>query len=160
MARFRIDDIDHQILNTLIENPRIPFTDIAKNLEISPGTIHLRVKKLEDAGIIKGSTLVIDYEKLGYTFTAYVGIFLEKNHQTQFVMERLYEIPYIISASIVSGKYNIFCQIRTRDTKHAKEVLFQIDDIQGVTRTESMICMEETINDKKRLMQTIFSEMK
>lgn len=159
MARFRLDEIDHQILDMLIENTRTPFTDIAKKLDISAGTVHVRVRKMEDSGIIKGSTLTVDYEKLGYTFVAYVGIFLEKNHQTQFVLERLFNIPYITVAHITTGKFNIFCKIRAKDTKHAKDIIYMIDDIQGVSRTESMISLEETINDKKRLMHTVFKEL-
>ncbi|ATA88323.1 MULTISPECIES: Lrp/AsnC family transcriptional regulator [Capnocytophaga] len=159
MGRFRLDEIDHQILDMLIENTRTPFTDIAKKLDISAGTVHVRVRKMEESGIIKGSTLTIDYEKLGYTFVAYVGIFLEKNHQTQFVLERLANIPYVTVAHITTGKYNIFCKIRAKDTKHAKEIIYMIDDIQGVSRTESMISLEETINDKKRLMRTVFKEL-
>ncbi|MDO4781968.1 MAG: winged helix-turn-helix transcriptional regulator [Capnocytophaga felis] len=159
MGRFRLDEIDHQILDMLIENTRTPFTDIAKKLDISAGTVHVRVRKMEESGIIKGSTLTIDYEKLGYTFVAYVGIFLEKNHQTQFVLERLANIPYVTVAHITTGKYNIFCKIRAKDTKHAKEIIYMIDDIQGVARTESMISLEETINDKKRLMRTVFKEL-
>ena len=58
-----LDEVDHQILDILVENARIPFTDIAKKLVVSPGTIHVRVKKMEDEGIIKGSTLSLDYEK-------------------------------------------------------------------------------------------------
>ncbi|MDO5104963.1 Lrp/AsnC family transcriptional regulator [Capnocytophaga sp.] len=159
MGRFKLDEIDHQILDLLIENTRTPFTDIAKMLNISAGTVHVRVRKMEESGIIKGSTLTIDYEKMGYTFVAYVGIFLEKNHQTQFVLERLTEIPYITVAHVTTGKYNVFCKIRARDTKHAKEIIYMIDDIQGVSRTESMISLEETINDKKRLMHTVFKEL-
>jgi Lrp/AsnC family transcriptional regulator for asnA, asnC and gidA len=159
MAKFKLDEVDHQILDMLIENTRTPFTDIAKKLLISAGTVHVRVKKMEDAGIIRGSSLTLDYEKLGYSFIAYVGVFLEKTHQTKFVLERLHEIPYITVAHITTGKFNIFCKIRARDTKHAKEVIFQIDDIQGVYRTETMISMEESINDKKRLMHRIFNEL-
>lgn len=159
VGRFKLDEIDHQILDLLIENTRTPFTDIAKMLNISAGTVHVRVRKMEESGIIKGSTLTIDYEKMGYTFVAYVGIFLEKNHQTQFVLERLTEIPYITVAHVTTGKYNVFCKIRARDTKHAKEIIYMIDDIQGVSRTESMISLEETINDKKRLMHTVFKEL-
>lgn len=159
MGKFKLDEIDHQILDMLIENTRTPFTDIAKKLEISAGTVHVRVRKMEEAEIIKGSTLTIDYEKLGYTFVAYVGIFLEKNHQAKFVMERLHNIPYITVAHIVTGKFNIFCKVRARNTKHAKEIIYSIDDIQGVSRTESMISLEETINDKKRLMHTVFKEL-
>ena len=74
----KLDEIDRQILDLLIENTRIPFTDIAKKLLVSAGTVHVRVKKMEDADIIRGSSLNLDYEKLGYSFIAYVGILLEK----------------------------------------------------------------------------------
>ena len=63
--KFKLDDVDHKILDLLIDNSRIPFTDIAKKLLISAGTVHVRVKKMEDAGIIKGSSLALDYKKLG-----------------------------------------------------------------------------------------------
>lgn len=159
MAKVKLDEIDHQILDLLIDNTRTPFTDIAKKLLISAGTVHVRVKKMEDAGIIKGSSLTLDYVQLGYSFIAYVGIFLEKTHQTKFVLERLEQIPYVTVAHITTGKFNIFCKIRARDTNHAKNIIFRIDDIDGISRTETMISLEESINDKKRLMHTIFNEL-
>lgn len=159
MAKFKLDETDHQILDILIENTRTPFTDIAKKLEISAGTVHVRVKKMEEAGIITGSSLTLDYKKLGYSFIAYVGIFLHKTSQTQFVLERINEIPFVTVAHVTTGKFNIFCKIRARDTSHAKEIIYQIDDIDGVTRTETMISMEESINDKKRLMHSIFKNI-
>ena len=159
MAKFKLDETDHQILDMLIENTRTPFTDIAKRLGISAGTVHVRVKKMEEGGIITGSSLTLDYKKLGYSFIAYVGIFLQKTSQTQFVLERITEIPYITVAHVTTGKFNIFCKIRARDTSHAKEIIYQIDDIEGVTRTETMISLEESINDKKRLMHSIFQDI-
>ena len=160
MGKFKLDEIDHQILDMLIDNTRTPFTDIAKKLLISAGTVHVRVKKMEEAGIIKGSSLTLDYHKLGYSFIAYVGVFLQNTSQTQFVLERIYEIPNVTVAHITTGKFNIFCKIRAKDTTHAKEIIFKIDDIEGVYRTESMISLEESINDKKRLMHSIFTEFK
>lgn len=159
MAKFKLDEIDHQILDMLIQNTRVPFTDIAKKLLISAGTVHVRVKKMEEAGIITGSSLSVDYEKLGYSFIAYVGIFLQKTSMTKFVLERINEIPFVTVAHITTGKFNIFCKIRAKDTQHAKDVIFMIDDIDGVYRTETMISLEESINDKKRLMSTIFKEI-
>ncbi|WP_114491635.1 Lrp/AsnC family transcriptional regulator [Candidatus Ulvibacter alkanivorans] len=159
MAKFKLDDTDHNILDMLIENTRTPFTDIAKKLQISAGTVHVRVKKMEEAGIITGSSLRLDYQKLGYSFIAYVGIFLHKTSQTQFVLERINEIPYITVAHVTTGKFNIFCKIRARNTSHAKEIIYLIDDIEGVTRTETMISLEESINDKKRLMHSIFKDI-
>lgn len=159
MAKFRLDEIDHQILDILIENTRTPFTDIAKKLNISAGTVHVRVKKMEEAGIIIGSSLVLDYSKLGYAFIAYVGVFLQKTSQTKFVLERINEIPFVTVAHVTTGKFNVFCKIRARDTEHAKQIIFQLDDIEGVYRTETMISMEESLNDKKRLMHSIFNNL-
>ena len=159
MSKFRLDEVDHQILDMLIDNTRVPFTDIAKKLQISAGTVHVRVRKMEEAGIITGSSLRLDYKKLGYSFIAYVGVFLNKTSQTQFVLERINEIPYVTVAHVTTGKFNIFCKIRARDTGHAKNIIYQIDDIEGVTRTETMISLEESINDKKRLMHSIFKNI-
>ena len=159
MAKIKLDEIDHQILDLLIDNTRTAFTDIAKKLLISAGTVHVRVKKMEDAGIIMGSSLTLDYEKLGYSFIAYVGVFLNNTSQTKFVLERINEIPFVTVAHITTGKFNIFCKIRAKDTKHAKDVIFMIDDIEGVYRTETMISLDESLNDKKRLMHTIFKSL-
>jgi len=157
--KFKLDEIDYKVLDLLIDNSRIPYTDIAKKLLISAGTVHVRIKKMEDAGIISGSSLKLDYKKLGYTFIAYIGIFLEKTHLTNEVLEKLNSIPFVTVAHITTGRFNIYCKIRSRNTNHAKEIIFMIDDIEGVSRTETMISLEESINDKKRLMHKIFNEI-
>ncbi|MGM0635933.1 MAG: Lrp/AsnC family transcriptional regulator [Bacteroidota bacterium] len=159
MAKFKLDETDHKILGMLIDNTRTPFTDIAKKLLISAGTVHVRVKKMEEAGIITGSSLNLDYKKLGYSFIAYVGIYLEKTSQTQFVLNRINEIPYVTVAHVTTGKFNLFCKLRARDTDHAKNIIFQLDDIDGVYRTETMISLEESLNDKSRLMHSIFEDI-
>ena len=159
MAKVNLDEIDHQILDILIDNSRIPFTDIAKRLLISAGTVHVRVKKMEESGIIKGSSLNLDYVKLGYSFIAYVGIFLEKTNTTDEVLRELNKIPFITIAHITTGKFNVFCKVRARDTHHAKDIIFEIDGVEGVSRTETMISLEESFNDKRRLMHSIFNEL-
>ena len=155
-STYQLDEIDNQILELLIENTRMPYTEIAKKLIISAGTVHVRVKKMEDAGIIRGTSLSIDYGKMGYSFIAYVGLYLSRTSETKEVIEKLKNIPFITVAHITTGKFNIFCKVRARDTSHAKDIIFMIDDIDGVARTESMISLEESINDKNRLMHSIF----
>src|SRR6476646_9889648 len=159
MSKFRLDEVDHQILDMLIDNTRVPFTDIAKKLLISAGTVHVRVKKMEDAGIIKGSSLTLDYEKLGYSFIAYVCVCLNNTSQIKFVLERINEIPFVTVAHVTTGKFNIFCKIRARDTKHAKDVIYIIFVFEYIYITETIISLDESINDKKRLIHTIFIEM-
>ncbi len=114
---------------------------------------------MEAARLITGSSLTIDYQKLGYSFIAYVGIYLNKTSQTQFVLNRISEIPFVTVAHVTTGKFNLFCKIRSKNTSQAKDIIYQIDEIEGVTRTETMISLEESINDKKRLMHHIFKEI-
>ena len=155
----KMDDVDHKILDLLVEDTRIPFTDIAKKLYISAGTVHIRVKKMEKIGIIKGSSLILDWKKLGYTFTAYVGLLINNTSQIKYIIERLKKIPNITVAHVTSGRFNIYLKIRAKSTTHAKNIIFSLDEIEGVYRTESMISLEESISDKQRLMHSIFTDM-
>lgn len=152
---YQLDKVDKKILDFLVENTRMPFTEIAKQMDVSAGTIHVRVKKMEDAGIILGSSLNIDYGKLDYNFTAFIGILLTKSNRTHEVLEKLSEIPNVVEASVTSGKYNIFCKVRAKNTDDAKKIIYLVDDIQDVMRTESMISMEEYLSDKNRLINAV-----
>jgi len=82
---------------------------------------------MEEAGIIQGSSLTLNYTKLGYSFIAYVGIFLQNTSQTKFVLERINEIPFVTVAHVTTGKFNIFCKIRAKDTNHAKDIIRNYD---------------------------------
>jgi regulatory protein asnC len=155
MHNSQLDEIDKKILDFLVENTRTPFTEIANQMGISAGTVHVRVKKMEDAGIILGSSLVINYKKLNYNFTTYVGILLSKSNKTQEVLKILEGIPNVTELSVTSGKYNIFCKIRAKDTDDAKRIIYQINDIEEVMRTESMISIEEYFSDKNRLINAV-----
>ena len=155
MHNSQLDEIDKKILDFLVENTRTPFTEIANQMGISAGTVHVRVKKMEDAGIILGSSLVINYKKWNYNFTTYVGILLSKSNKTQEVLKILEGIPNVTELSVTSGKYNIFCKIRAKDTDDAKRIIYQINDIEEVMRTESMISIEEYFSDKNRLINAV-----
>jgi Lrp/AsnC family transcriptional regulator for asnA, asnC and gidA len=114
---------------------------------------------MEDEGVIKGSTLSVDYNKMGYTFIAYVGLFVENSSTTQNVIENVRRIPEVTVAHLTTGKFSIFCKIRAKNTMHAKDIIFSLDRIEGIKRTETSISLEEVINDKKRLMHQIFKEI-
>jgi Lrp/AsnC family transcriptional regulator for asnA, asnC and gidA len=113
---------------------------------------------MEEEGVIKGSTLTLNYEKMGYAFIAHIGIYLEKTSMTKDVITSLRTIPNVTVAYVTAGKFNIFCKIRAKDTEDAKNIIFKIDDVPGVNRTETMISLEESINDKKRMMHAIFRD--
>ncbi|MEM9022114.1 MAG: AsnC family transcriptional regulator [Bacteroidota bacterium] len=154
---YQIDKTDRQILQLLLEDARMPFTEIAQRVKVSSGTVHSRVKKLEKHNIITGATLSINYEAVNYNFTAYVGIIMNRTLESAKVVDLLKNIPEVTVADIVSGQFSIFCKIRCVDTRDAKRVIFSINGIPGVLRTETMISLDEPINDKQRLFQSVFS---
>lgn len=142
-----IDQLDRQILSKLVENSNIPYTELAKQLFVSSGTIHVRMSKLEKLGLVKGATLLIDYHKLGYDITAFLGIYLDKSSLYDDVTEQLKSIPEIVEAHYTTGNYSIFIKIRCKDTNHLRDILHdKVQKISGIQRTETFIVLEESIN--------------
>jgi len=142
-----IDKLDRQILSILMRNAKKPYTDIAKQLYVSGGTIHVRMKKMEDAGIVKGYNLSIDYSRLGYDISAFLGIYLDKSSLYDDVAEELKKIPEVVAAHYTTGLYSIFATIICRDTEHLRQVLHdKVQKIPGIQRTETFISLQESIN--------------
>ena len=142
-----IDDIDRQILAILMKDSNISYTEIAKRIHVSGGTVHVRMTKMEEMGIVTGANLTVDYVKLGYDVSAFLGIFLEKSSYYDVVAEELKKIPEVVEAYYTTGIYSIFSKIICRDTAHLKEVLHdKIQKINGIQRTETFITLQESIN--------------
>lgn len=142
-----IDHIDREILAILSEDAGQAYTEVAKKVKVSPGTVHVRMKKMMDLGIVKGSQLKIDHARLGYDITAFLGIYLDKSSFYDQAAKGLLEIPEIVNVHYTTGNYSMFAKIICRDTNHLREVLHdKIQKVAGIQRTETLISLEETIN--------------
>lgn len=142
-----IDNTDLKILSLLMENASLPYTDIAKKISVSGGTIHVRMKKMEQLGIVKGSQLKIDYSKLGYDITAFIGIYLDKSSYFDQAAKDLENIPEVVNVHYTTGNYSMFVKILCRDTQHLREVLHdKIQKVAGIQRTETLISLDEPLN--------------
>lgn len=141
-----IDNLDIQILSQLMHNATKPYSEIAKELVVSGGTVHVRMKKLEDLGVTKGSHLMIDPKKAGYDITAFLGIYLEKGSLYKDAVERLSKIKEVVELHYTTGSYSMFAKIICRDTNHLRHVLNEeIQAVEGIQRTETLISLEESI---------------
>jgi Lrp/AsnC family transcriptional regulator for asnA, asnC and gidA len=146
-SNYQIDNIDRGILSELMINAKVPYTEIAKKLIVSAGTIHVRMKKMEEAGIVKNSRLHINNELLGFDMTAFLGIYLEKGSTYTDVIKQLNLIPEIVEAHYTTGVYSIFAKIRCKNTKHMRQILNEeIQSIKGIQRTETIISLEQSID--------------
>ena len=77
--KLNFDKLDFDILHEMLHTSDISYADLGKKLFVSGGTIHVRIKKMEEAGIVKGKKLHVDLKGLGYDVIAFIGIFLEKS---------------------------------------------------------------------------------
>jgi len=146
---YQIDKVDRQIMAILLQNARTPYTEIAEKLIVSPGTIHVRMKKLEKMGVVKGTELIVEPKKLGLDLTAFIGVFLKESVQYRDVVSRLQEIDEIVEAYYTTGGYSIFLKIICANTDHLREVLNEkIQKVKGIQRTETIISLEQSIRRK------------
>jgi Lrp/AsnC family transcriptional regulator for asnA, asnC and gidA len=126
---------------------------VAKKVNVSQGTVHVRMNKMEEAGIVEKTTVKINYAKLGFDITAFIGIYLEKSALYDKVVAKLKEIPEITSIHYTTGNYSMFVKIHCRDTNHLKEVLHdKMQQVDGIERTETMISLEESLDRNLNLL--------
>lgn len=151
-ANLEIDNLDREILSILMADATTPFTEIAKRLIISGGTVHVRMKKMQDMGIIEGSQFNINAQNIGYDVCAFLGIFLENGSQYKDAVQQLRQVKEIVELHYCTGAYSMFAKIVCRDTKHLRQVLNEgIQAVPGIQRTETFISLEESIRRQIQL---------
>ncbi len=144
---YGIDKTDLKILEILIQNAKKPFTEVAKKVFVSQGTVHVRMNKMQETGIVERTTLKLNFAKLGFDITAFIGIYLEKSALYEKVLQKLKQIPEITNIHYTTGNYSMFVKIHCRDTNHLKEVLHdKMQQVEGIERTETMISLEESLD--------------
>ncbi len=154
MENYQLDNTDLAILNILMQDARRPFTEVAEEVFVSPGTVHVRMRKMEKLGLIKNSQLQVDLSKLGLDVTAFLGVYLQKSSLYDDVVSALKAIPEIVDCHYTTGAYSMFVKIVCRDTNHLKNILHDfIQPIEGIERTETFISLEESINRQVQLNQ-------
>lgn len=146
-AKLNLDKLDLQIIEAMMNDAEISYAELGKKLFVSGGTIHVRIKKLQDFHIVKGTRLSVDLKALGYDITAFVGIFLEKSSMYDAVAEDLKKIPEIIRLNYTTGNYSMFIEIVCKDIAQLRFVLHDaLQKIKGIERTETFISLEEGFN--------------
>ncbi len=143
-AKLNLDKLDLQIIEAMMLDAEISYAELGKKLFVSGGTIHVRIKKLQEFMIVKGTRLNVDLKLLGYDITAFVGIYLEKSSLYDTVAQELMNIPQIVRLNYITGNYSMFIEIVCRDISQLRFVLHdELQKIKGIDRTETFISLEE-----------------
>jgi Lrp/AsnC family transcriptional regulator, regulator for asnA, asnC and gidA len=148
-SKLNLDKLDLQIISEMMEDAQISYADLGKKLFVSGGTIHVRIKKLQEHGIVKGTKLNVDIKTLGYDITAFVGIYLEKSSLYDTVAKDLRKIPEIVRLNYTTGNYSMFIEVVCKDINQLRYVLHDaLQKIKGIERTETFISLDESFNRK------------
>ena len=146
-SRLNLDKLDFQIIAEMMEDAEISYADLGKKLFVSGGTIHVRIKKMQEMGIVKGTRLNVDMKALGYDITAFVGVYLEKSSLYDAVAKELRKVPEIVRLNYTTGNYSMFIEIVCKDINQLRFVLHDaLQKIKGIERTETFISLEESFN--------------
>lgn len=142
---FHIDNLDRKIINLLNTDARMPFVEVARRCKVSGAAIHQRVAKMQEAGVIAGSSLRLNPKGAGYQTCAFIGIQVNLTTTSTHdeVFKKIQKIPEIVECHHISGKYSLLVKLFTRNNEHLKQIIVeQIQSIPEITFTETFISLE------------------
>ena len=144
---YQTDNIDREILSQLQVNARQPFLEIARKIGCAGGTIHARVTKLKESGIIKGQKIIIDKGKLGYKLEAFLGVSVDNASKFADVSTALKKIPETLEIYYTTGAYSLLVKVAVRNTKDLFKLLSEkIQVIDHVRATDTLIVLDTLVS--------------
>ena len=148
-----LDKLDLQIIQAMMQDAEVSYADLGKQFFVSGGTIHVRIKKLEELGIVQGKRLAVDLKVLGYDIIAFIGIYLEKSSMYDTVVTALKDIPQVVRVNYTTGNYSMFVEIVCKDIQQLRFVLHdELQKIKGIERTETLISLEESFSRNVKIV--------
>lgn len=147
MENYQIDNLDRGILEALMANARTAYAELAKQFAVSPGTIHVRVEKMKQAGIIEGTRVQVNGKKLGYDVCCFIGIILKSARDYPRALAQLEALEEVVEAYYTTGHYNIFIKVMTRSIDELQQVLIhRLQPIEEIQSTETLISLQQPID--------------
>jgi Lrp/AsnC family leucine-responsive transcriptional regulator len=125
MPDYNLDRFDRRILETLQANGRLPNIDLAAEIGLSPSPCSRRVRLLEESGVIKDYSAVLDRELVGLGLTVFVGIKVERHREkeAEAFREAVSVLPEVIMAHLVSGESDFLLQVVVPDLRAYEDFL-------------------------------------
>ena len=140
-----LDEIDKDILRILQEDARTSYRKIQEELGISIGTIHNRISKLRNTGIIEGFTLRINNEKLGFKLTFLIRINCDGKH-TEEILNDIKNIPEVCSIFHTTGEQSAALICRFKESEDVHNFIRELNKKEYITRTNSNMILKEYKN--------------
>lgn len=151
---YEIDSVDRQILSILQQDARTPYSEIARQLIVSGGTIHQRMEKMKALGIVEGSKIKLNLQKLGYDVTVFLGIHLNSSKALSNVIENLKNMHEVVETYYTTGDYALLIKVQTKSIQDFHHFLAnKLQSIDAIQSTESFISLDQPIGRDIKLLE-------
>jgi len=146
MAQMLLDAIDRQILDILQERGRIPNTELADEVGLTPAPCLRRVKRLEDEGVIHRYVALLDPKKIGREFTVFVSVSLDKQTKRAFetFAEKMRDRPEVLECYFLLGEADFLLKVIVPDLDSFQRFLVDVlAAMPEVSNTKSTIAVKQ-----------------
>jgi Lrp/AsnC family transcriptional regulator, leucine-responsive regulatory protein len=138
-----LDAIDTKIVGMLAEDARLSTRAIARAVGMSPTGVSERLERLHKRGVIRGYHADIDPAALGWDVEAIIGITTQQGEILESLVSHLMTLPEVITAYIVTGRWDILLSVRARSNKALRDfVVGMLPAAPGFVRSETMVCWQ------------------
>ena len=141
-----LDATDRAILRALQANGRASNVELARTVSLSPPATHARVRRLEQAGYIRGYAAVLDREKAGFDLLCFIqiGLQLHQPEQVETFRVAVREMPEVLEAHHLTGEYDYLLKVVIRNRQDLERfVVGRLTPIRGVARIHTSIVFTE-----------------
>ncbi|MEB3759550.1 MAG: Lrp/AsnC family transcriptional regulator [Desulfurococcales archaeon] len=152
----KVDERDLQLLSILEKDSRTPWTRVAKEMGVSEATVYLRVKKLEEKGVLEGFSIIVNPSRLGLGITLIVMLRV-RAHYISKVKSSLSLNKYVVELYETTGYYNLLAKILAPSLSDINEIIDEIYSLKGVEEVEYIVALREVKRVKRIVNEVIFS---
>src|ERR1017187_4841953 len=148
MQAFDLDGIDLRLLKALGASPRAGMLALAREVGVARNTAQAHLDRLLESGVITGVGPEVDIRRVGYAVSAFVNLQISQG-RGRAVGEALVAVPEVIEAWMTTGPSDLICWMVARDNDHLGELIANLLDIPGVTRTTTSLMLATPIRSRK-----------
>tara|TARA_Y100001954_G_scaffold91984_1_gene100775 strand:- start:215 stop:670 length:456 start_codon:yes stop_codon:yes gene_type:complete len=141
-----LDATDRTILAALLEDARISQRGLAKRVGVAQGTITNRLRRLEEMGVIKGYTVLLDAESIGWTMTVITGLRIQKGTMID-VQQQIAADPRVFAVYDVTGDYDSMVLARVQGRKDLDDLTKTVFTMEGVQRSITQVVLNTVKED-------------
>ena len=136
-----LDETDREILRILQADARTPFSEVARRIDMSSATVHDRVGRLEESGVIQGYHAKLDPKAIDLGISAIIGLRVEQGRE-QDTLERLQEIEGVQEVHLTTGEWDVMGRVYAEDADALRELMFdRIAQMDGFARSQTMVIL-------------------